>query len=239
MAENNTNKAEFDGYKDVYEQDIESALSFSGKGHDFFTKVKAKRLIEILKDLGQGATAPLNVLDVGCGHGLIHPYLVSASDIKINLTGVDVAATVVEEARQKNPSVSYDTYEGDHLPYADNSFDLAFTICVMHHVPPKQWPSFLREIKRVLRPGGVLAVFEHNPLNPLTRHIVNTCPLDQNAVLLRKGKLESLISAEGYEQITGQNILFTPFDNATFEKLDHLLGWLPFGAQYYLTGQKP
>ena len=41
------------------------------------------------------------------------------------------------------------------------------------------------ELKRVLRAGGACVIFEHNPLNPLTVQAVNTCPFDENAVLIK------------------------------------------------------
>ena len=49
--------------------------------------------------------------------------------------------------------------------------------------------ALLAEIRRVLKPQGLLFVFEHNPLNPLTRHAVDTCPFDENAVLIRAPKM--------------------------------------------------
>jgi ubiquinone/menaquinone biosynthesis C-methylase UbiE len=93
------------------------------------------------------------------------------SKLSLRLTGIDVASTVVEEARAANPGVTYHDYDGDRLPYPDQSFDAAYTIAVMHHVPPPQWPAFLQEMRRVVRPGGLIVIFEHNPINPLTPHL--------------------------------------------------------------------
>jgi hypothetical protein len=42
----------------------------------------------------------------------------------------------------------------------------------------------MKEIQRVLRPGGVFSLIEHNPLNPVTRLIVSRTPVDGNAKLL-------------------------------------------------------
>ena len=234
---------EFDAYRDSYESDIDSALAFSGQEHDYFTKVKARYFNNILDKHFPNDT-PLDVLDVGCGHGLIHPHLLNKDNlnkdnVRIKLTGIDVAASVIEVAQAQNTGVQYDTYDGHILPYADNSFDAAFTICVMHHVPPAQWEAFLKEIYRVLKPGGLFCVFEHNPLNPITRKIVNECPLDENAVLLRSGHLRKLINGVGFIQSSCKFILFTPFDHPVFHHFDRLMSWLPLGAQYYATGTKP
>ena len=153
-------------------------------------------------------------------------------------TGIDVAASVVEHAEKAHSGNYYLTYDGHRIPFDDNSFDVAFTICVMHHVPPPQWADFLAEMRRVDRPGGIAVVFEHNPHNPVTRRIVNTCPFDENAVLLKPGHLRSLVQSAGLNNIEKKFIIFTPFEAPTFKRFDRAIGWLPLGAQYYVCGQK-
>jgi len=234
---------EFDRHRETYRGEIDKAVSFSGQSHDFFTRVKADYLLDLLRSTrssaaGSNPDPPLRVLDVGCGHGYIHRFLVG-SDVRLELSAVDVAATVVDEARRQNPSVRYDVYEGTRLPYPDRSFDVVYTIAVMHHVPPSQWPAFLQEMRRVARPGGMIAVFEHNPINPLTQWIVRTCPIDENAVLLGSRRLSRLIRDSGFVAIRSCYILFTPIDRSWARGLDRQLGWLPFGAQYFVAARTP
>src|SRR5690606_175155 len=100
------------------------------------------------------------------------------------ITGCDVSEKSVERARRENGYARYDTSASDVLPYADGQFDIALTVCVMHHVPPTRWQAFLREMRRVVRPGGIAVVIEHNPFNPLTRLAVARCAFDADAVLL-------------------------------------------------------
>jgi SAM-dependent methyltransferase len=235
---------EFDQHKETYRTEIDKAVSFSGQSHDFFTRVKAEYLIDILKDIESARgeaelrSVPLDVLDIGCGHGHIHPYLVQ-SGVPLKLRAIDVAATVVEEARRTNPTVEYESYEGDRLPYPDQSFDVAYTIAVMHHVPPSQWSAFIEEMRRVVRPGGLIVVFEHNPVNPLTQWIVRTCPIDENAVLLGSRKLSRLLAQTRLVGIESRYILFTPLDGPRYRKFDKMIGWLPLGAQYYVSARVP
>jgi ubiquinone/menaquinone biosynthesis C-methylase UbiE len=169
---------------------------------------------------------------------LIHPHLRPAQS-GIKLTGIDVAGTVIEEAKASNPDVHYDVYEGTRLPYNDRSFDIAYAIAVMHHVPPDDWESFLVEAARVVRPGGLVVIIEHNPLNPLTQKIVRSCPFDENAVLLRSGRLAKLFRAAGMLDPKQQFIIFTPFDTPFFHKVETSLGWLPLGAQYCMAAHVP
>jgi ubiquinone/menaquinone biosynthesis C-methylase UbiE len=236
---------EFDHYRDGYSSQIDKAIAFSGQTQDFYTQVKARCLLDIFAKLRPASAAaspgdkpPLKVLDVGCGQGLIHPYF-PPSETNLKLTGIDVAGTVIDEAREANPHVHYDVYDGEHLPYADHAFDAAYAIAVMHHVPPANWTSFLVEMTRVVRPGGLVAIVEHNPINPLTQWIVKSCPFDENAVLLRSGRLANLFRAAGLVEMERRFIIFTPFDSGFFRQLDASLSWLPLGAQYCMAARVP
>ena len=229
--------SEFDLYRASYHEKINKSLAFSGQDIDFFTKTKANYLSQVIQDTFARENR-LTCLDVGCGHGDIHKYI-KAQIPDIDLTGVDVASEVIDDAIKFNPENRYLSYNGDRLPFEDNSFDVAYTICVMHHVPPEQWRKFLKEIFRVVKPLGLFLVFEHNPYNPGTRYIVNTCPIDENAVLLEKHRLVSLLDQTGFDAVKAKFILFTPFASTFFKKLDKFLYWLPIGAQYFVVGRVP
>jgi SAM-dependent methyltransferase len=227
--------AEFDQYKDDYSAQIKRATSFFGKSHDYFIRAKADQLIKVLSGIEPSGIA-IRLLDIGCGHGLMHSLLVT-SGLPLDVTGIDVAPGVIDLARRANPAIRYDVYEGDRLPYESGSFDAAVAITVVHHVPPPQWPGFIAEMSRVVRPGGVVVIFEHNPFNPLTAYVVRTCPLDKNAVLLSSRHLSRLMRQSGLQQVTAQFILFSPFESRFFKQFERGLGWLPLGAQYLATGR--
>lgn len=225
---------DFNKYKASYSETIERSIKFSGQEHDFFTRIKAEFLHEIIKKYIPQISEPY-LLDVGCGHGLIHKHL---KNHKVKLVGVEMANEVLELARQENPAVDYFCHDGETLPFEENTFDVVFAICVMHHVPPLQWLNFLVEMKRVLKPGGIVVIFEHNPYNPLTRYIVANNILDEDAVLLSSGSLKKLFLKAGFSDQSSRNILFTPFSHRIFRWLDKKLGWCPVGAQYYATAIK-
>ena len=88
-------------------------------------------------------------------------------------------------------------------------------------------------VRRVLRPGGVFAIFEHNPLNPVTQHVVSNCEFDKDAVLLRKNETERLLADAGFREISTRFILSIPARGRTWRRIDRLFARLPFGAQYY------
>jgi len=228
---------EFDAYKAGYEEEINRAIKFGGKAQDFYTSAKADFLNEMFSRDLAGRDA-LEILDVGCGAGAIHPLLLS-SNLPLKLTGVEVSHAFLETARQANPLVHYDSYDGERLPYEADRFDAAFAICVMHHVPAGRWANFLREMRRVVRPQGRVTIIEHNPLNPLTAHIVKSCPFDRDAVLLGAGTLGRIMEEVGLRALTRRYILFTPFEGALPRRFDRAMGWLPLGAQYVQSGLVP
>lgn len=225
---------EFDQYQTSYKDAVNNALSFSGLNVDFFTRVKTDYMIDLLKS-AFGSTEALRVLDVGCGVGNYHALL---RDQFNALAGVDVSAACIETAKQNHPDVEYQVYDGTRLPYDDASFDVAFTICVIHHVPTAQWPAFVAEMGRVLRPGGMALVFEHNPRNPLTMRVVNRCPFDKDAVLLNAHEARALFSTPQFSDVETRHILTVPALNGLLRRVDSAFGALPLGAQYYLTARK-
>jgi SAM-dependent methyltransferase len=101
-----------------------------------------------------GATA---LLDVGCNVG---EFLVGARATypALRLAGCDVNPTAVEHARRAVPGADVQVSEADALPYPDGAFDCLTCIEVLEHVPPARWSAALREMRRVLRPGGRLVL---------------------------------------------------------------------------------
>lgn len=225
---------DFDRITETYERDINDAIAFAGMEHTFFIDVKRDRLVQLAAG-HFGDVGKLDVLDLGCGLGAYHPGL---ENVFHELHGTDVSAKSVEMAAERHPFVAYSSFDGVTMPYPDGRFDMVYTICVMHHVPPAQWKGFVAEMKRVLRPNGLALVFEHNPYNPATQYIVKSCPIDKDAVLLRPGKLRALFNEAGFDEVTTRTMLSVPPKGGFLSGVDRFLGHLPFGAQYWLSAVK-
>jgi SAM-dependent methyltransferase len=221
----------FDRHADDYAARINDAIGGFGKRHDFYIRRKADVMLDLLAS--KSILRHAKILDVGCGVGLVHPYLI---DHVAELHGTDISTLSLARAAKSNPKVHYTAYEGGVLPYTDGAFDCAFAINVMHHVPPESWNRFVSEMARIVRPGGQVVVFEHNPFNPATRWIVRTCELDRGAVLLPPRHLRSLFASSGLRDIMIRYVLFTPFEAPLFRSLDNALARLPLGAQYVMRG---
>jgi SAM-dependent methyltransferase len=98
--------------------------------------------------------------------------------------------------------------------------------------------QLLMEMWRVLRPGGLLALFKHNSWHPITRFVVSRCSFDSDAVLLSRSNACSLLHAIGLHRINSSYMIFLPWSIGINRVLERVLGWLPLGAQYYATGIK-
>jgi ubiquinone/menaquinone biosynthesis C-methylase UbiE len=224
--------SQFDPYAETYEQEVNRSLAFLPAKHDYFTKVKAGYLVDLL-DQHFEDTRRVHLLDVGCGTGGFHPLV---ADRLGSVTGVDVSAKCLATAAQRNPQVNYHHYDGTRLPFDDARFHAVTAICVMHHVPPAQWPAFAAELRRVVKPGGLAVIFEHNPRNLLTSRVVSSCEFDADAVLLRLKQTHDLLAGAGFTRVASRTILSIPSFGRASRQVDLLLGRLGLGAQYFVQG---
>src|ERR1017187_7390997 len=173
-------------------------------------------------------------LDVGCGQGQL---LELAGGNFRQATGCDPSAVMLPShatftvLEQPSPA---------ELPFDDCSFDFVTAVCVYHHVHGGARPRLTNEIKRVLVPGGLCCIVEHNPWNPVTQAIVRRCPVDVDAKLLSAQTTLKLFQACGFESLATEFFLYIP------ERFFHRLRWMeenlnkvPLGGQYALLARAP
>ncbi|OHB61720.1 MAG: hypothetical protein A2Y76_00045 [Planctomycetes bacterium RBG_13_60_9] len=108
------------------------------------------------------------ILDVGCGTGLLSSRLAEAAD-RIGVRGVDISPRMVKAALNREgthiPHVEYQVGTVTRLPYSDGQFNVVFSCLLFHLLKGPDKTSALREISRTLKPGGryVCAEFEKYP----------------------------------------------------------------------------
>lgn len=99
------------------------------------------------------------VLDVGCGTGTL-AIAIKRRHRDVDVTGLDPDPKALARARRKadraGVSIRLDTGFADRLPYDAASFDRVFSSFMFHHVPAESREPMLREVRRVLKPGGSL-----------------------------------------------------------------------------------
>ena len=228
LAKEESRGVDFDEYAKDYEDSVDQSVSFTGRDSAFF----ARRKVEILEDIvrpGLCSLQGLNLLDVGCGTGTTDRYLAPRVQ---RLHGVDISEEMLVKAQRNVPKAMFSWYDGEKLPFDDQTFDVVVAICVLHHVPVSMRCKVVSEMVRVTRPEGVVAVFEHNPYNPLTRYAVNTCELDEDAVLLPLRETAQLLRDSAGVEPESRHYLFSPLGGAIGCSLDRHLRRVPLGGQY-------
>ena len=223
--------AEFDRFADEYTATHAQNIRLSGEDPDYFARYKIEEVRRRWD--ADGRAEPAAVLDFGPGIGNSLPHLARLFPGSA-ITGVDVSQRSLQVAAHRFPGVArLVAYDGSAVPLEVASFDLIFSACVFHHIGPEEHPAVFAELHRLLRPGGLLVVFEHNPVNPVTRHIVATCPFDENAVLLPAASLKRSQAAAGFRGVEVAYTGFFPGALRALRPLERFIKGLPVGAQYY------
>jgi len=111
---------------------------------------------------------PLNarVLDAGCGGGRV-VLAVKFGSPDAEVIGLDGDPRILTIARRKADRRDLDVefFEGliEAMPFPDESFDLVFSVLVLHHLPEKAKVRACREMFRVARPGGRVVIADFGP----------------------------------------------------------------------------
>ncbi len=117
--------------------------------------------LELRSASAAGAASPLRILDVGTGTAQIPIELASrgccAPIVAIDLAQhmLDLAARNIDAAGHSG-TIRVERVDAKRLPYADGAFDVVMSNSIIHHIPVPI--DSLREMVRVLRPGGLLFV---------------------------------------------------------------------------------
>ena len=230
-----TQPPRFDALSSSYEELLRDPIRdrFTGAESMFFHRRKA----ELIREFFRRWRLPLSdmsYLDVGCGKGELLSLL--QSDFK-SAAGCDVSSEMMRQIRRAETRVQQDALR---IPFRDREFDFVTAVCVYHHVPSPARPSLTSEISRVLRPGGVFCMIEHNPFNPITKLIVSRTPIDADAVLLKPSEAQRVTSAAGLARLEQDYFLYFPKSIYRYLRpVETALAKVPLGGQYALFCEKP
>jgi len=227
-------RAEFDLLADEYHEQHKANVAITGEEPEYFAEYKIADLASLVREQEIAAN---QILDFGSGIGNSVPFFRKYFGQSELYCG-DVSARSIEIAQTRFPGEEKYVLIGNEIPLPTNSQDVVFSACVFHHIPHEEHQHWFEELLRVTRPGGLLAIYEHNPLNPLTLHAVNTCPLDVNARLIRGRTLRKRSMAGGWEDARVDYKLFFPSILKSLRPMENYLGWFGLGAQYRMTARK-
>jgi ubiquinone/menaquinone biosynthesis C-methylase UbiE len=178
------------------------------------------------------------VLDVACGTGVLGREAFSKVGSSGYVAGVDIAPGMLEVARRIEPSIDWKQAAADNLPFPDQSFDAVVCQFGLMFFPDAE--GSLREMLRVLIPGGHLAVAVFDSLANIPAYADEVALLERSAgkkaadalrapfALGRKDDLVRLAKKSGVNSIN----VTTHVGQATFPSIRSLVeadlrGWLP------------
>ena len=120
------------------------------------------------------------ILDVGCGTGLLFPYVMEKAKL---IVGADISAGVLTEAKKKAKQcckVALLRADADHAPFIDHVFDVVFAITLLQNMPDPQ--QTLSETKRVSKSNSFI----------VATGLKKTFSIEEFVEMLRKAELEIL-----------------------------------------------
>jgi len=178
------------------------------------------------------------VLDLGCAGGFMAEAL---DDRGARVTGIDPAEDSIKAARQHaeqgGRDIRYDVGKGESLPYDGGAFDAVVCVDVLEHVESVE--QTLREVARVLRPGG-LFLFDTLNRNPVSRLAAITMAEDVLRILpkgthdpdmfIKPAELDTLLKRAGLapRETTGLG------PRGLNKRLDPVFGRVPTTAVIYM-----
>jgi SAM-dependent methyltransferase len=223
--------AEFDRFAEEYLETHAKNVAISGESPEYFARYKIE---EIRRVWGRrGRPDPRTILDFGAGIGNSVPHF-HHSFPDAAIIALDVSDKSLAIAEQRFSGMArFQLYGGEGPVAADGSVDLAFSACVFHHIDAGEHVGLFRRLRQTLSPDGVLVIFEHNPINPVTQHIVATCEFDEHAVLIPAGVLKQRLKEAGFARVGIAYTGFFPGSLAALRGLEPHMKHLPIGAQYY------
>ncbi len=148
------------------------------------------------------------ILDIGCGYnpvGLMNIRFAQKWGIdKL----VDSEKSKYFEEHHNIRLKQVDLEKDEALPFEDNFFDVVTMLAVIEHISPERIPWILGEIRRILKPSGILILttpspYAELPLNILSRiGLVSKEEIDEHKDLLSIQKVEKLLRESGFENVS-------------------------------------
>jgi len=221
--------AAFDSFAANYQDLVNENVRITGESSDYFAAYKARYIARKVV-----CSQTSRILDYGCGVGLLAGHLMRMVRGS-RVDGFDVSKESIE--RVSADLQTQGTF-ATNLENLAKEYDVIVISNVLHHVHPKDREGLIRQAASRLAPGGKLVVFEHNPINPLTRWAVSQCVFDEDAILLPNGEARGYFQGGELRLVRLDYIVFFPRWLMWLRSLEPFLQWCPLGAQYAVVAQK-
>lgn len=230
----------FDKFAKNYDDGHAKAVKMSGFEPSYFHEYKLREVADCLRSKWL-LDKRLKLLNYGCGTGnsekYIKKYLPNAS-----VYSIDVSEESIKVAREKNKDLSdvrFEPFDGISIPF-DIDFDVIFIANVFHHIKRENHVKILNGLHNKLASGGLLFLFELNPINPLTMIIAinNDYRFDKDSKLLNPIYARKILERSGFTENEIRYTIFFPQFLSFLIPCEKYLKKFPLGAHYYYCALK-
>lgn len=137
-----------------------------------YKKLTRQRSLNFARYLAQLIPDNTKVLDFGCGNMFTSKEILNINP-SLNIVGIDVIKDQnLDEHFFEDKRLSFELLNTKELPFADNSFDISFSLAVLHHTDNPEF--YLSELKRVTKPTGSIIIIEEMYINQLDRIYISS-----------------------------------------------------------------
>jgi len=185
--------------------------AYSSRGH-------MKNVVDDLALMKKFTPPPRKVLDFGCGIGL-QAYLLAFLGYEVSgletvedksldgflkgkaetyIKSREESMRGVWQTIQKKARVDFRFYDGRNIPYADNFFDVILAYAVFEHIPPYEISAIVANVRRVLKPGGTLYIFQLPQRTSYTEFIARKLGMESHDYLWDINKARRMLEVGGF-----------------------------------------
>lgn len=184
------------------------------------------------------------VLEIGTGTGLHAQWLIEQTGCKY--TGTDISPAMLEQARGTlGDEVELVVTAAESLPFDEGRFDAVYCSGTLHHVADKA--QGVREMARVVKPGGHVVLSEPNRWNPLNIKAYLTERVERGVIEMNVGNFGKWYRQAGLEVVRREFFNFTPpvpkSWSGGYDRIDKLCGSIPvlrrISSMILFVGRKP
>jgi len=167
---------------------------------EYFAELAAKPFDrDLLDEFARAVWGQGEVCEIGCGPGQIARYL---KDRGVKIRGLDLSAEMVAAASRLNPDIPFTQGDMLALDLPDDSFAGIVSFYAIIHLRREDVTAALKEMRRVLKPGGRLLVSFHGGEGELHRDEWFDQPVAIDVTLMSNEEMLRYLMAAGFEEAT-------------------------------------
>lgn len=198
-----------------------------------------RRTFEVLEAIQQFAKSPVHdIIDLGTADGRMLAHIQEKYP-QSKCVGVEYSQELVNFSKARFPALNVVQGDIESLNFQEETFDVAVATAVIEHVPSPE--KALEEIKRVLRPEGILILTSPDPFWESLASRLGHLDEDQHQNVYNLKKLKELVSDEKFQILKAEKFMLSPIGmpfEISFEKILRFLGLNVLLANQLLVARK-